>query len=358
MSRQNNIAIALSGIASLGAFLVWYFLKDKYIYQNEWAFWLLLLVPLYGVYHWWSLERRHVDVQLPTLSHFGRHQAWLSEFQVQLPFMMRALALTFLVMSLARPQSLMSWQNVSTEGIDIVISMDISASMLAKDFKPDRLESSKEVAARFVRGRPNDRIGLVVYEGEAFTQCPLTTDHNVLINLIKEIRTGMIKDGTAIGMGLATAVNRLRDSDAKSKVVILTTDGENNTGSISPLTAAEIAVQQGVRVYTIGVGTIGKALSPVAIYPDGSYKYEMADVRIDEELLTEIAALTDGKYFRATDEKVLQSIFEEIDMMEKTRIDVTEHSRRSENYFWMAALAALLIGLEFFYRQLVLQTLP
>ncbi|MCA1751025.1 MAG: VWA domain-containing protein [Cryomorphaceae bacterium] len=358
MSKQRKISIFFATLATIGAVVVWYLLKDKYVYQNEKVFWLLLLIPFYGLYHVWSVTRRYPKVPLSTLGQFGRDGSIFTEVQIHLPFLMRSVALALLIAAVARPQSLMSWQNVSSEGIDIVISTDISASMLAKDFKPDRLESSKEVAARFIRGRPNDRIGLVVYEGEAFTQCPLTTDHNVLINLLKDVRTGMIKDGTAIGMGLATAVNRLRESDAKSKVVILMTDGENNSGTISPMTAAEIAKSYGIRVYTIGVGAIGRAMSPTAIYPDGSYRYEMVDVRIDEELLKEIADLTDAAYFRATDEGVLQTIFQEIDRMEKTRVNVTEHSRRAEKFFWIAAFAAALLLIEFLYRQLIMQTLP
>lgn len=358
MSPRRKIAVVFAVISSLAALGALMYFKDRYVYQNKEVFWVLLLIPFYGIYHVWTALRKHPEVPLSTLTDFSRDTALLTEIQVHLPFFLRSAALALLIIATARPQSLMSWQNVSTEGIDIVISMDISASMLAKDFKPDRLESSKEVAARFIRGRPNDRIGLVVYEGEAFTQCPLTTDHTVLINLLKDVRTGMIKDGTAIGMGLATAVNRLRESDAKSKVIILMTDGENNSGTISPLTAAEIAQNYGVRVYAIGVGAIGRAMSPTAIYPDGSYKYEMVDVRIDEELMKEIAEMTDGAYFRATDENVLQSIFQEIDRMEKTRINVTEHSRRAEKFFWFVALAAGILLTEFIFRYLIMQTLP
>lgn len=358
MNRQHYISIVFALLASVITVLIWYFLKDQYSYMNEGVFWLLLIIPILGIYYVWSSSWRYPKVQLSTLSQVSGQGSLLTDIQVHLPFLVRSIAFALIIIAIARPQSLMSWQNVSTEGIDIVIAMDISASMLAKDFKPDRLESSKEVATRFIRGRSNDRIGLVVYEGEAFTQCPLTTDHAVLINLLKDVRTGMIKDGTAIGMGLGTAVNRLRDSDAKSKVIILMTDGENNSGTISPMTAAEIAQSYGIRVYTIGVGTIGRAMSPTGIYPDGSYKYEMAEVRIDEELLKEVAGLTSGVYYRATDGTALQRIFQEIDELEKTRINVTEHSRRAEKFFGIAALAAVLLLLEFLFRQLILQTLP
>jgi Ca-activated chloride channel family protein len=252
----------------------------------------------------------------------------------------------------------LSWQNVTTEGIDIVIAMDISASMLAQDFQPNRLERAKEVAISFIKGRPNDRIGLVVYEGESFTQCPLTSDHRVLINLFKDVRTGVVQGGTAIGMGLATAVNRLRESEARSKVVILMTDGDNNAGAIAPITAAEIAQSFGIRVYTIGVGTIGRAKSPVAMYPDGTYKYEMADVKIDEETMKSIAAMTEAEYFRATDGNALSRIFSEIDRLEKTKISVTEHRQKSEEYYWFLVVGAVLLLAEFLFRQLFLQTLP
>ena len=230
---------------------------------------------------------------------------------------------------------------------DIAIAMDVSASMLARDFSPDRLEAAKAVAMQFIDRRPNDRIGLVVYEGEAFTQCPLTTDHDVLKDLFAQVRSGLIEGGTAVGMGLATAVNRLRESEAKSRVIILLTDGVNNAGNVQPVDAAQIAAQFGIRVYTIGVGTRGKALSPVARYPNGKYRYDHVDVEIDEEMLQEVAARTDGRYFRATDEAKLRAIYAEIDQLEKTRIKVTEHSRRNEEYFPLALAGSglLLLGL-------------
>jgi len=249
-----------------------------------------------------------------------------------------------------RPQSSSSWQDVKTEGIDIVIAMDISGSMLARDFDPDRLEASKNVAAEFIRNRPNDRIGLVVYSGESFTQCPLTTDHDKLINLFDELKNGMIKDGTAIGMGLANAVNRLKDSDAKSKVVILLTDGENNVGSIPPITAAEIAATFGVKVYTIGVGTKGQAPMPVSDM-FGRRRYQMMDVNIDEETLEEIADLTGGSYFRATDEKSLAQIYAQIDNMEKTIIEETQYEKKYEEFFPLALAALGLLLLEVLLRR-------
>jgi Ca-activated chloride channel family protein len=214
---------------------------------------------------------------------------------------------------------------------------------LAKDLRPDRLSASKKVAQEFIDGRPNDRIGLVVYEGEAFTQCPLTTDHRVLKELFEQARSGLITGGTAVGMGLATAVNRLRDSEAKSKVVILLTDGVSNAGMVQPLDAAQIAEQQGIRVYTIGVGTRGKALSPVSQYPNGQYRFDLVQVEIDEPTLKEMARLTGGKYFRATDAEKLREIYAEIDRLERTRIEVTEYSQRNEEYlpFLLLALGAV-----------------
>jgi Ca-activated chloride channel family protein len=273
-------------------------------------------------------------------------------------FPLRILGLSLLLFALARPQSKTSWQDVRTEGIDIMIALDISASMLAKDLKPDRLKSSKNVALEFINDRPNDRIGLVVYEGESFTQCPLTTDHRVLRELFSRVRTGQIEGGTAIGMGLATAINRLRSSEAKSKVVILLTDGVNNRGSIPPLTAAEIAREYGVRVYTIGVGSRGKALSPVSIYPDGTYKYERVEVKIDEETLQQIADMTGGMYYRATDARKLRDIYKEIDQLEKTLIQVTEHSKRNEEFFPFALAGCSLIFLGFFVDQTIFRSVP
>ncbi|MFZ1686171.1 MAG: VWA domain-containing protein [Flavobacteriales bacterium] len=266
--------------------------------------------------------------------------------------------LGLLIVALARPQSKDSWQDVTRDGIDIVIAMDFSASMLAKDLKPDRLQAAKNVGMQFIDDRPNDRIGLVVYEGEAFTQCPLTTDHQVLKDLFAQARSGMIDGGTAVGMGLATAVNRLRDSEAKSKVVILLTDGVSNMGSVQPIDAARIAEQFGVRVYTIGVGTRGKALSPVAMYPNGQYQYDYVPVEIDEQSLQGIADATGGKYFRATDERKLREVYSEIDRMEKTRVKVTEHSRRKEEYKPFLFWGCMLMLFSFALDHTILRTMP
>ncbi|MCA1763347.1 MAG: VWA domain-containing protein [Cryomorphaceae bacterium] len=358
MNNPRNIAILNTFLGSALALACWLIFKDKYTFASGWVLWLLLLIPLLGLYEIFANTRKNPEVFLSSFSQFKNLGSWWSQYAVPLPFVLRAIGLTLLIVALARPQSELSWKNVTTEGIDVVMAMDFSASMLAKDFEPNRLEAAKEVAVNFIRERPNDRIGLVVYEGESFTQCPLTTDHNVLINLFKDVTTGMVEGGTAIGMGLATSVNRLKESDAKSKVVILLTDGVNNQGAVSPLSAAEIAESYGVRVYTIGVGSKGKALSPTYIYPNGQYKYDYVDVKIDEEVLQEIADLTGGDYFRATDENALAEIFEEIDRLEKTKINVTEHSQKSEEFFWFALVGAGLLLFEFLYKELIVNTLP
>ena len=356
MRKQQNIALIFAVLGSVVVAAIWYFYKDSYTFQDPWVFWLLLLIPVMGIYDWTSAGKRHPKIFLSSYSLFDKSKT--SSVLVRLPFLLRSAGIALLIFALARPQSQLSWQDVTTEGIDIIIAMDVSVSMLARDFEPDRLVSSKLVAENFIKARPNDRMGLVVYEGESFTQCPLTTDHKVLIDLLREIKPGMVEGGTAIGMGLATSVNRLRESEAKSKVVILLTDGDNNAGSISPTTAAEIAREYGVRVYTVGVGSRGKALSPVGIYPDGRYRFEYTDVRIDEDALKEIADMTGGKYFRATDGDALNTIYQEIDRLEKTKISVTEHSRHAEKFFWFAVIGGCLVFSEFFFRSLILQTLP
>lgn len=248
-----------------------------------------------------------------------------------------------LVLALARPQSSDSKEDVTREGIDIVIAMDLSGSMLARDLKPDRLEASKKVAMEFIDGRPDDRIGLVVYEGEAYTQCPLTSDHRVLKELFSSARSGLIEGGTAVGMGLATAINRLRESSAKSKVVILLTDGVNNRGTLQPLDAALIAEQMDIRVYTIGVGTRGKAYGPVSRLPNGRFIFDYVDVDLDEPTLEKVASTTGARYFRATDERKLKEIYDEIDRLEKTRIEVQEYTLKKEEYHRFAWWGMLLL---------------
>lgn len=273
-------------------------------------------------------------------------------------FALRMMTVALLITILARPQSRSNWKNFTTEGIDIVLAMDISGSMLAQDFKPNRLEASKEVAMNFMDSRPNDRIGLVIFSGESFTQCPLTTDHAVIKNLFSSVKTGMIEDGTAIGLGLANAVNRIKQSTAKSKVIILLTDGVNNRGAVAPLTAAEIAKTFGIRVYTIGVGTKGMALSPVAIMPNGQYQYDYVKVDIDEPVLTKIADMTGGKYFRATNEEKLKAIYKEIDALEKTIIEEKSFSNKAEKFLPFALLAGFFLLLELMLRNTVFRSVP
>jgi Ca-activated chloride channel family protein len=270
-------------------------------------------------------------------------------------FGLRTAAVALLIVVLARPQSTDRFQDVSTEGIDIMLAIDISGSMLARDFKPDRLEASKDVATEFISGRPYDRMGLVVFSGESFTQCPLTTDHAVLVNLMRELQSGMIEDGTAIGMGLATAINRIRESEAKSKVIILLTDGVNNRGEVAPATAAGIAKTFGIRVYTIGVGSQGMAPYPVQT-PFG-LQYQNMQVEIDEEILKEIANTTGGKYFRATDNNKLMQVYNEIDQLEKSKIDVKQFTRKEEEYLLPALIAFFILAAEIFINYILLRKL-
>lgn len=322
---------------------------DQLEFANREFFWLLAVLPIFIV--WYVLRFKRSRATL-------RFSAWrdlpaspLGKQVVQhAVFGFKLLAVAALIVALTRPQSATSWQNVSTEGIDIVIALDISGSMLARDFSPNRLEASKEVAQEFIRNRPTDRMGLVVYAGESFTQCPLTTDHSVLINLFQGIENGMIDDGTAIGMGLATAVNRLKESDAKSKVVILLTDGSNNSGNIPPITAAEIAQAFDIRVYTIGVGTNGYAPMPVRL-GNGQIVYEKAKVFIDEETLKQIATQTGGSYFRATDNTSLADIYKEIDQLEKSKVEVTEYRKRKEEYAPFLWAGGTLLLLSFVVQQ-------
>ena len=267
------------------------------------------------------------------------------------------IAIALVIVILARPQSTNSWQNSSTEGIDIMMAIDISSSMLAQDLRPNRLEAAKNVAAAFINGRPNDNIGLVVFSAESFTQCPLTTDHAILLNLFKNIQSGMIEDGTAIGLGLANAVSRIKDSQAKSKVIILLTDGSNNRGEIAPVTAAEIAKTFGIRVYTIGVGTKGEAPYPFRL-PGGMIQTQMIPVDIDEPTLKQIATTTGGQYFRATDNASLKEIYSEIDQMEKTKISVREYSKKQEEYKNIALLLLALLLLELLLKHTLLKKIP
>lgn len=314
------------------------------------------LIPILVTAYIFRLKNQKASIRISSMSQLPHLNNNLTSYIRHLPFVFFMLALSFLIIAFARPQTSLSWQDVTTEGIDIVISMDVSGSMLAEDLKPNRLEASKAVAMDFIADRPSDRIGLVIFSGESFTQSPLTTDHAVLKNLFHDVKNGMIEDGTAIGLGLATSVSRLRDSDAKSKVVILLTDGFNTKGSIPPLTAAEIAREFGVRTYTIGVGTNGVAPFPYKT-TFGTIAYRNEEVKIDEPTLTKIAEMTGGKYFRATNNRSLASIYEEIDRLEKSKIEVTEYRKKNEEFFPFALIGAILLLLEFGLRNTLLKTI-
>jgi Ca-activated chloride channel family protein len=330
-------------------------MRDLTFHNPELLFLLILIVPYVA---WYVMRHNQAEatIQVSTVSGLKKAGNTIKPYLRHVLFGARVLAIALLIVAIARPQSTKSWKDVSTKGIDIVMALDISSSMLARDFNPNRLEASKDIAIDFITDRPQDRIGLVVFAAESFTQCPLTTDHSVLVNLFEDLKSGMIEDGTAIGMGLATAVNRLKDSDAKSKVVILLTDGVNNRGSIAPASAAEIANTFDVRVYTIGVGSQGKAPYPVQT-PYG-VKYQNMDVEIDEKVLQNIAGTTGGEYFRATDNQKLKSIYEEIDKMEKSKIEVKEYSEKSEEFFWFVVIGGLLLLLELILKLTVLRRIP
>jgi Ca-activated chloride channel family protein len=299
-------------------------------------------------WYWKKVQRLQPSFQLSSSQNLeGISGSARIKFR-HLPFAFRIVALSFFIIALARPQSSTSWQNTTTEGIDIIISMDISGSMLAEDFKPNRLEAAKKVALDFIDKRPDDRIGMVIFSREAFTQVPLTTDHSVIKNLMEDVKSGMIEDGTAIGNGLALAAKRLIGSKAKSRVIILMTDGINNSGEVPPITAAEIAKTLGIRVYTIGIGTIGMAPYPQQT-PFG-IQYTQMEVKIDEPLMRQIATMTKGQYFRATNNKKLQEVYSEIDKLEKSKIETTEFRKRKEEFQLFA-----LIGLLFLLAEIVIR---
>ena len=331
------------------------------IFANiEYLFLLVLLIP-YIV--WYVLKRKKTEPTLQvstTRMYMQAPKSW-KIYLLHAPFVLRVLAIIMVILVLARPQTTDNWQNTEVEGIDIMLAVDVSTSMLAEDLKPNRLEAAKQVASEFINGRPNDNIGLTIFAGESFTQCPLTVDHSVLLNLFHSIKgdiaqRGLIEDGTAIGMGIANAVTRLKDSKAKSKVIILLTDGSNNRGDISPLTAAEIAKQFGIRVYTIGVGTNGTAPYPMQTYV--GVQYVNVPVEIDEKTLTEIAGTTNGNYFRATSNSKLKEVYEEIDKLEKTKLNVKEFSKREEEFELFAWIAFLCVLLDVLLRNTLLKKIP
>lgn len=321
----------------------------------ECLFLLLLLIP-YVIWYIMKRKKNEATIQISDAHVYAHVPKSYKIYLLHLPFILRIIAIILIILVLARPQTTNSWKNSEIEGIDIMLAIDVSTSMLAEDLKPNRLEAAKEVAAKFINGRPNDNIGITLFAGESFTQCPLTVDHAVLLNLIKDIKCGLIEDGTAVGMGIANAVTRLKESKAKSKVIILLTDGTNNKGDISPLTAAEIAKSFGIRVYTIGVGTNGMAPYPYPV--GGSIQYVNMPVEIDEKTLTQIAGITDGDYFRATSNSKLKEVYDEIDKLEKTKLNIKEYSKREEEYQWFALAAFLCILLEIILRNSILKKIP
>jgi Ca-activated chloride channel family protein len=325
-------------------------------FAYPWVLYFQLIIPLLIVWYIWQGRKKQSAISYSSIKIFEKMPSTTRVRLRHLPFILRMMALGFLIIALARPQNFTAGQNVNAEGIDISIVLDISGSMLAEDFKPNRLEAAKNVIDNFVQGRTTDRIGLVIFSREAFTQCPLTIDYSVLRNLLRDIKTGMIEDGTAIGNGIANGINRLKDSDAESKVLILLTDGVNNAGEVDPISAAEIASSFGIRIYTIGVGTRGEAPYPVQT-PFGT-RYQMVPVEIDEVILKKIAELTGGEYFRATNNRALQDIYKRIDKMEKTKIEITSFRNAQELFApWLLAGFILLL-LELIALKTILRKLP
>ncbi|RAV29450.1 vWA domain-containing protein [Sinomicrobium soli] len=325
-------------------------------FANPQCFWLLLLLPLAII--WYILKRKKAaaPLKISTTQGFKTHASLLPKLKPVL-FVFRLLAIALLITAMARPQTLDVTSRTSmTRGIDIVMALDFSSSMLAKDLKPNRLTALKEVVAEFIKNRPNDRIGLVAYAGESYTPIPVTSDKPLVLNTLKSLDFETLRDGTAIGMGLATAVNRLKDSKAESKVIILLTDGVNNTGVIEPLTATELAKEYGIKTYTIGLGTNGMAMTPIAYNPDGSFRYGMQKVEIDEKLLQDIARETGGRYFRATDNKKLEEIYEEINQLETTEIEEFKYYNYDEKFRPLVILAGALLFLELLLRYTVFRS--
>ena len=326
-------------------------------FANPYLLWLLvLLAPMIAYYIYRTLQGG-AAIRISTIEGVRRAPRTLRYWLRHAPFVLRCAAYALLVVALARPQDVDEQRRSSAEGIDIMLSVDVSGSMLARDFKPDRITAAKEVAGKFIADRYGDRLGLVVFAGEAFTQSPLTTDQSTLQTMLSRIRSGIIEDGTAIGNGLATAINRLRESDAKSKVIILLTDGVNNRGEIAPLMAADIAADMGIKVYTIGVGTRGKAPYPV-VDMFGNMSFQPMDVEIDEETLEAIAERTGGRYFRATDNDKLQSIYDEINQLEKSKVEVTDYTVYHERFLALLLAALGVLLLEFIFSNIILKRIP
>ncbi|MHA6279119.1 vWA domain-containing protein [Salinimicrobium sp. CAU 1759] len=324
---------------------------ERFVFEDPQFFWLLLLLPLALGWYIWKRHRQTAELRISSIKGFEAKPGLLGKFRPVL-FVLRLMVLALVITALARPRTVdVSSRTSSNFGIDIAMAIDISASMLARDLDPNRLEATKAVAADFVKNRPADRIGLVVYAGESFTQTPITSDKSIVLSALEDIEyNSMLENGTAIGMGLATAVNRLKDSEAESKVIILLTDGMNNAGFIDPKIASELAVEFGIKVYTIGVGSNGTALSPVAILPNGNFQYGRVPVEIDEALLKDISEVTGGKYFRATDNRSLEEIYAEIDELEKTEIEEFRFYNYEEKFRPLILLAGFLLLIEILLR--------
>lgn len=324
---------------------------DNFTFESPQFFWLLVLLPIAAIWYFLKRDRQQASLKMSSIQGFKANRSILPYLKHGL-FVLRLLALGFLIVAMARPRTTdISTRSSSTQGIDIVLAIDVSASMLARDLKPNRLEALKEVASEFIKGRPTDRIGLVQYAGESFTKTPITSDKAIVLSSLKDIDfSPILVNGTAIGMGLATSVNRIKDSKALSKVIILLTDGVNNAGFIDPKIASELAVEYGIKVYTIGVGSNGMALSPVNVLPNGGFQYGMQKVEIDENLLKEIASTTGGKYFRATNNEKLEEIYKEIDSLEKTEVEEFKYYNYQENFRMLVLIAGFLLLLELFLR--------
>ncbi|WP_431162198.1 vWA domain-containing protein [Flagellimonas beolgyonensis] len=324
-------------------------------FANPEFFWLLLSLPVALLWYFFKRKNEMASLRISSIKGFSVSH-WTAKIKPAL-FILRLLALVAIITALARPQTEdISTRTKTTKGIDIVMAIDVSSSMLARDLKPNRLSALKEVAANFIKERPNDRIGIVGYAGESYTKTPITSDKTIVLNALNEITYGELEDGTAIGMGLATSVNRLKESKAVSKVIILLTDGVNNSGFIEPRTAADLAVEFGIKTYTIGLGTNGNALSPIAYNRDGSFRYGMRQVEIDEDLLKEIAEVTGGKYFRATDNESLEEIYDEINKLEKTEIEEFKYYKYEEKFRPLIFLAGIFLLLEWGLRNSIFKS--
>ena len=322
-------------------------------FANPQFFWLLLVLPLMVAWYVYWNKKSKPNVTLSSTIAFKKISSW-KDYLYHSLFALRLLAVALIIIALARPQTHSeNAQTKITDGIDIVMAIDVSSSMLSQDLKPNRFEALKKVASQFVKDRPNDRIGLVVYAGESYTKTPVTTDKGIILSSLAELTYGQVEDGTAIGMGLATAVNRLKESKAKSRVIILLTDGVNNTGVIDPLIAAELAAEYGIKVYTVGIGTNGMALSPYALNPDGSIMYRMLQVEIDESLMKKIAQITHGRYFRATNNQKLQQIYDEINKLETSKIEEFKYTEVGEKFRLLVIIATILLLIEFLLKHTV-----